>query len=165
MYHNPADAEQPYRDPTPLPDNIPKVQELGTSSAPLKSAAFFIGAYCKDYNGGSFACGRWRCEKEIGLCRDGVGWRGRSMLTILVWYRRLHALQVREPGSRTLPEGGPPRHTMCARPVRIGLTQFLSHPTSLFLRAYSIAKMRENCLQDFQKHWSCLEINNQVRGI
>ena len=51
VYHNPADAEQPYRDPTPLPDNIPKVQELGTSSAPLKSAAFFIGAYCKDYNG------------------------------------------------------------------------------------------------------------------
>lgn len=27
--------------------------ELGVTSAPLKSAAFFIGAYCKDYNGAS----------------------------------------------------------------------------------------------------------------
>lgn len=42
---------KPYVDPTPLPDHIPKVQELGVTSAPLKSAAFFIGAYCKDYNG------------------------------------------------------------------------------------------------------------------
>ena len=23
--------------------------------------------------------------------------------------------------------------------------------------------MRENCLQDFQAHWNCLENNNQVR--
>ncbi|KAJ2915611.1 hypothetical protein MD484_g4808, partial [Candolleomyces efflorescens] len=38
-------------DPTPLPADIPKVDELGTTSAPLKSAAFFIGAYCKEYNG------------------------------------------------------------------------------------------------------------------
>lgn len=50
-YVDPSSAEKPYRDPTPLPDNIPKVHELGTSSAPLKSAAFFLGAYCKDYNG------------------------------------------------------------------------------------------------------------------
>ena len=50
-YVDPSSAEKPYRDPTPLPANIPKIQELGTSSAPLKSAAFFIGAYCKDYNG------------------------------------------------------------------------------------------------------------------
>jgi len=45
---------RPYTDPTPLPDNIPKVPELGLTSAPLKSAAFFIGAYCKDYNGELF---------------------------------------------------------------------------------------------------------------
>ena len=50
-YNDPASAEKPYVDPTPLPAHIPKVQELGTTSAPLKSAAFFIGAYCKDYNG------------------------------------------------------------------------------------------------------------------
>lgn len=41
----------PYKEPTPLPEEVPKVQELGVTSAPLKSAAFFIGAYCKDYNG------------------------------------------------------------------------------------------------------------------
>jgi hypothetical protein len=34
-----------------MPGNVPKVDELGTTSAPLKSAAFFIGAYCKEYNG------------------------------------------------------------------------------------------------------------------
>ncbi|KAK7032055.1 ndufa8, NADH-ubiquinone oxidoreductase complex I 19kd subunit [Paramarasmius palmivorus] len=42
---------RPYVDPTPMPSNIPPVQELGVSSAPLKSAAFFIGAYCKEFNG------------------------------------------------------------------------------------------------------------------
>lgn len=41
----------PYVDPTPLPSDIPHVDELGVTSAPLKSAAFFIGAQCKDYNG------------------------------------------------------------------------------------------------------------------
>ena len=50
-YVDPSSSEKPYRDPTPLPADVPKVQELGTTSAPLKSAAFFIGAYCKDYNG------------------------------------------------------------------------------------------------------------------
>ncbi|KAG6854458.1 hypothetical protein C0991_006537 [Blastosporella zonata] len=43
--------KQEYVDPTAMPAHIPKVAELGTSSAPLKSAAFFIGAYCKEYNG------------------------------------------------------------------------------------------------------------------
>ena len=51
VYNDPASGDKPYRDPTPLPADIPKVQEIGTTSAPLKSAAFFIGAYCKDYNG------------------------------------------------------------------------------------------------------------------
>jgi hypothetical protein len=51
FWRNPSSAEKPYTDPTPLPAEVPKVQELGVTSAPLKSAAFFIGAYCKDYNG------------------------------------------------------------------------------------------------------------------
>lgn len=34
-----------------VPQDTPKVAELGTTSAPLKSAAFFLGAYCKEYNG------------------------------------------------------------------------------------------------------------------
>jgi hypothetical protein len=29
----------------------PHVDELGATSAPLKSAAFFLGSYCKEYNG------------------------------------------------------------------------------------------------------------------
>ena len=50
-FREPSESSHPYSDPTPLPDSVPKVQELGTTSAPLKSAAFFIGAYCKGYNG------------------------------------------------------------------------------------------------------------------
>lgn len=38
-------------EPLPLPNELPKVAELGVTSGPLKSAAFFLGAYCKDYNG------------------------------------------------------------------------------------------------------------------
>ena len=34
-----------------MPSDIPHVDEVGATSAPLKSAAFFIGAYCKDFNG------------------------------------------------------------------------------------------------------------------
>ena len=42
---------QQYVDPTPMPSDVPHVDEVGATSAPLKSAAFFIGAYCKDFNG------------------------------------------------------------------------------------------------------------------
>ncbi|TFK62715.1 Ndufa8, NADH-ubiquinone oxidoreductase complex I 19kd subunit [Pluteus cervinus] len=45
-----------YVDATPLPDNVPKVDELGVTSAPLKSAAFFIGAHCKDFNDDFMLC-------------------------------------------------------------------------------------------------------------
>ncbi|UKZ71941.1 uncharacterized protein TrAtP1_012884 [Trichoderma atroviride] len=43
-------------DTTPLPDNIPQVQEIGASSAPLLSASFFIGARCRDYNDDYMQC-------------------------------------------------------------------------------------------------------------
>ncbi|KAJ4369776.1 ndufa8, NADH-ubiquinone oxidoreductase complex I 19kd subunit [Neocucurbitaria cava] len=43
-------------DTTPLPDDIPKVPELGASSAPLLSASFFIGARCKAYNDDYMMC-------------------------------------------------------------------------------------------------------------
>ena len=45
------DSQQQHVDYTPMPSDIPHVDEVGATSAPLKSAAFFIGAYCKDYNG------------------------------------------------------------------------------------------------------------------
>ncbi|KAI0082527.1 NADH dehydrogenase, alpha subcomplex, subunit 8 [Panus rudis PR-1116 ss-1] len=56
VFHRPEDSTKPYQEPTPLPADIPKIQELGTTSAPLKSAAFFIGAYCKDYNEDFMLC-------------------------------------------------------------------------------------------------------------
>ena len=44
-------SSKEYVDPTSMPSDVPKVAELGVTSAPLKSAAFFIGAYCKEFNG------------------------------------------------------------------------------------------------------------------
>jgi len=57
---------RPYIDPTPLPDNIPKVQELGVTSGPLKSAAFFLGAYCKEFNEDFMLCKAE--DREPGHC-------------------------------------------------------------------------------------------------
>lgn len=37
-----------------MPASVPHVDELGVTSAPLKSASFFIGEYCKPYNGACF---------------------------------------------------------------------------------------------------------------
>lgn len=63
VFRDPSRAEHPYKDPTPLPASVPKVPELGVTSAPLKSAAFFIGAHCKEYNGELSACNAasYRC--------------------------------------------------------------------------------------------------------
>jgi len=51
-FHPGESSSHPFREPAPLPTSIPKVNELGATSGPLKSAAFFIGAYCKEFNGG-----------------------------------------------------------------------------------------------------------------
>ncbi|KAI0797056.1 NADH dehydrogenase, alpha subcomplex, subunit 8 [Abortiporus biennis] len=103
-YHDPQTSDRPYKDPTPLSGDVPHVKELGITSAPLKSAAFFIGAYCKDYN------------EDFMLCKN----------------------ENRDP-EHCLKEGR--RVTRCAQDL--------------------ITKMRENCLKDFDKHWNCLELNNQ----
>jgi len=87
-----------------MPANVPHVVELGVTSAPLKSAAFFIGDYCKEYN------------EDFMLCKN----------------------EDRTP-EHCLKEGR--RVTRCAADL--------------------IAKMRENCLQSFDQHWQCLELNNQ----
>ena len=54
-----------------MPEHIPKVPEIGTTSAPLHSAAFFIGARCRDYNDDYMQCktesygrGELDCLKE-----------------------------------------------------------------------------------------------------
>ncbi|MBE7179826.1 MAG: coiled-coil-helix-coiled-coil-helix domain-containing protein [Terriglobus roseus] len=49
-------SKQVLVDTTPLPDSVPKVQEIGASSAPLMSASFFIGARCKPYNDDYMVC-------------------------------------------------------------------------------------------------------------
>ncbi|KAL8695831.1 MAG: hypothetical protein Q9224_003128, partial [Gallowayella concinna] len=58
-------------DTTPLPASIPKVEEVGASSAPLMSAAYFIGARCKAFNDDYMMCkteahgrGEFECMKE-----------------------------------------------------------------------------------------------------
>ncbi|KAI9775077.1 MAG: hypothetical protein M1839_001469 [Geoglossum umbratile] len=58
-------------DTTPLPDSIPPVKEIGATSAPLFSAAYFIGARCKPYNDDFMHCktlangkGEIECLKE-----------------------------------------------------------------------------------------------------
>lgn len=57
-YQPGTEPTKDFKDPTPLPSNIPKVAEVGATSGPLKSAAFFIGAYCKEYNG-VYCVTRW----------------------------------------------------------------------------------------------------------
>ena len=47
----PVFKDRPYIDPNPLPSSVPPVDEIGTTSAPLKSASFFIGEHCKAVNG------------------------------------------------------------------------------------------------------------------
>ncbi|PFH58508.1 hypothetical protein XA68_13593 [Ophiocordyceps unilateralis] len=69
-------------DLTPLPKTIPAVREVGTSSAPLLSAAFFIGARCRPYNDDYMQCktekqgtGEFLCMKEgrrVTRCAQSV---------------------------------------------------------------------------------------------
>jgi NADH dehydrogenase (ubiquinone) 1 alpha subcomplex subunit 8 len=59
-------------DKTPLPDDIPKVDEVGATSAPLLSAAFFIGARCRRYNDDYMRCkDDARGRGELDCMREG----------------------------------------------------------------------------------------------
>lgn len=58
-------------DTTPLPAHIPKVDEIGATSGPLHSAAFFIGDRCTPYSEDYMLCkhaakgrGELDCMKE-----------------------------------------------------------------------------------------------------
>ncbi|KAJ9098789.1 hypothetical protein QFC19_006266 [Naganishia cerealis] len=94
----------PYIEPNPLPPSIPKVDELGVTSAPLKSASFAIGEYCKDVN------------EDFMLCKQ----------------------ESRDP-AHCLKEGR--KVTRCAQEL--------------------VRKIRDNCNAEFERHWQCLEKNNQ----
>lgn len=55
-------------DPTPMPSDIPAVEEVGASSAPLKSASFFIGAKCAPYNDDYMLCKAENAGKDESSC-------------------------------------------------------------------------------------------------
>ncbi|GIZ37100.1 hypothetical protein CKM354_000056300 [Cercospora kikuchii] len=93
-------------DTTPLPDSIPKVEEIGASSAPLLSASFFIGARCKSYN------------DDFMHCKTEANGKGES---------------------ECLKEGR--KVTRCAASV--------------------LDDINKSCLEEFRKHWQCLDNNNQ----
>lgn len=93
-------------DTTPLPEHIPKVQEIGASSAPLLSASYFIGARCKAYN------------DDFMHCKDQSNGKGET---------------------ECLKEGR--KVTRCAAGV--------------------VDDINKSCLEQFRKHWECLDNNNQ----
>lgn len=61
--------DQDYIDPNPLPSSVPPVDELGATSAPLKSASFFIGQHCKDVNG-AFPSPIALTSEDFMLCKQ-----------------------------------------------------------------------------------------------
>jgi hypothetical protein len=104
----------PYVEPNPLPSSIPKVDEIGATSAPLKSASFAIGEYCKEVNG---TWTRIEGQQKPVSAPEAV-----PMLTCDLCFvpaqsnRGLHALQAGKQGSRTLLERGAQGY-----PVRAGV--------------------------------------------
>lgn len=59
-------------DTAPMPDHIPKVNELGVTSAPLTTAAFFIGARCQPFNDDYMKCKADANGKgELDCMREG----------------------------------------------------------------------------------------------
>jgi len=102
----PVFNQQVLIDTTPLPDNIPKVREVGATSAPLLSASYFIGARCKAYN------------DDYMLCKTQA--HGKGELECLKEGRKV---------------------TRCAASV--------------------LDDMNKACLEEFRRHWGCLEQNNQ----
>lgn len=54
-----------------MPKGIPSVDEIGATSAPLASAAFFIGARCKDYNDDFMLCRDQNVDGEFACLQEG----------------------------------------------------------------------------------------------
>jgi NADH dehydrogenase (ubiquinone) 1 alpha subcomplex subunit 8 len=69
---DPQFNQQNLYDPTPMPDGIPKVAEIGATSAPLTSAAYFIGDRCKAFNDDYMKCKEEANGRgEIECLREG----------------------------------------------------------------------------------------------
>ncbi|EEB93240.1 hypothetical protein MPER_08133 [Moniliophthora perniciosa FA553] len=105
---------RPYTDPTPLPDDIPKVPELGVTSAPLKSAAFFIGAYCKEFNEDFMLCKNE--NRDPGHCLK-EGRRVTRCATDLINKMRENCLSQFQEHWNCL-EGNNQEYYMCRKPER-----------------------------------------------
>lgn len=58
-------------DTTPLPADIPEVAEIGATSAPLKSAAYFIGARCLPYNDDFMQCKKDSSGNPVDCLKEG----------------------------------------------------------------------------------------------
>jgi len=117
-------------DTTPMPDDIPKVEEIGATSAPLLSASFFIGDRCRAYNDDYMKCkeeakgrGEFECLKE-----------GRKVT-------RCAASVYVCPFSRWM------RNSEMRRADAV-------------IRSYSLKDINTHCLKQFNAHWECLENNN-----
>jgi hypothetical protein len=59
-----------------MPDGVPKVAELGVTSAPLKSAAFFLGSFCKEFTGPSSAF--FLADESVRAAGSEAGGRARE---------------------------------------------------------------------------------------
>lgn len=113
-----------------MPDSVPRVQEIGATSAPLLSASYFIGARCRPYNDDYMQCkteaygrGEFECMKEgrkVTRCAAGV-----------------YVL-------------GPSSNLAHRRYPKIKLTW----------SCYRLEDINASCLDQFRSHWNCLEHNN-----
>ncbi|RKP26217.1 NADH dehydrogenase alpha subcomplex subunit 8 [Syncephalis pseudoplumigaleata] len=54
--NDPFLATHEHRESRPMPPSVPAVDEIGATSAPLTSAAYFIGAHCQAYNEDFMLC-------------------------------------------------------------------------------------------------------------
>ena len=97
-FHPGESSSHPFHEPAPLPSSIPKVNELGATSAPLKSAAFFLGAYCKEFNGG--------LEHTLYFYGTIPSQPNSLHQKCVVSFRGLYALQGGESRPGSLSEGG-----------------------------------------------------------
>jgi len=120
--------------------SVPRVDEISVTSAPLKSAAFFLGAYCKEYNGMLLLRTFWlifsdRHSEDFMLCKA----------------------ESRDP-AHCLKEGR--KVTRCAIDLYVSRTIFLKNsiPITFVIR---LTKMREHCSKQWDAHWECLERRNQ----
>lgn len=129
-----------------MPEHIPKVQEIGATSAPLTSAAYYIGDRCKAFSDDYMKCkdeangrGEIECLKEgrkVTRCAASVYV---SPLLYLKCCRQWNAEETKvERGSKTGRE----------------------RVESRLLTYCSIKDINTHCLEQFKSHWECLENNN-----